>query len=302
MDTRQIEYILKIAEENNITHAAAKLFITQSALNQQLIKLEKELGAPLFHRSRTNWHLTEAGEIYVKNAKEMMRLKKETYQSISDLTAGKYGHLSIGFTSGRGINMFTEAYAAFYRLYPGIVIQPMEGIVKNLQKCISQGELDVAFLTLTDKDKTDDVYEDIFEEELYLAIPAKHPLAESASSAENGDYPVLDIKKLQYEPFVVMDKSSTMHTLVEKIFADAGFTPHILFETGNNHTIISMIRARLCCGIIPSYYAKELRPEEIACFHLPSRPTWQFSASYKRGSYLSRPARCFIDLVKEQWG
>ena len=66
MDTRQIEYILQIAEENNITHAAAKLFITQSALNQQLIKLENELGTPLFHRSRTNWHLTEAGKVYVE--------------------------------------------------------------------------------------------------------------------------------------------------------------------------------------------------------------------------------------------
>ena len=72
MDTRQIEYILKIAEENNITRAADKLFITQSALNQQLLKLEKELGTPLFHRSRTNWHLTEAGETYVKNAKEIL--------------------------------------------------------------------------------------------------------------------------------------------------------------------------------------------------------------------------------------
>ena len=44
MDLKQIEYILKIAEEKNITHAAEKLFITQSALNQQLLKLEKELG------------------------------------------------------------------------------------------------------------------------------------------------------------------------------------------------------------------------------------------------------------------
>lgn len=41
MDLKQIEYILKIAEEQNITHAAEKLFITQSALNQQLLKLEK---------------------------------------------------------------------------------------------------------------------------------------------------------------------------------------------------------------------------------------------------------------------
>lgn len=48
MDLKQIEYILKIAEEKNITHAAEKLFITQSALNQQLLKLEKERAVLFF--------------------------------------------------------------------------------------------------------------------------------------------------------------------------------------------------------------------------------------------------------------
>ena len=75
MDTRQIEYILQIAEENNITKAAEKLFITQSALNQQLLKLEKELGTPLFHRSRTNWRLTEAGKFISRVQKLLFRLK-----------------------------------------------------------------------------------------------------------------------------------------------------------------------------------------------------------------------------------
>ena len=73
MDLRQIQYIVAIAEENNITRAAEKLYITQSALNQQLLKLEKELGVQLFHRSRTDWHPTEAGEIYLKAAREMLR-------------------------------------------------------------------------------------------------------------------------------------------------------------------------------------------------------------------------------------
>ena len=63
MDLILREYILKIAEEQNITRAAEKLFITQSALNQQLLKLEKELGTPLFYRSRTNCRPTHAGEI-----------------------------------------------------------------------------------------------------------------------------------------------------------------------------------------------------------------------------------------------
>lgn len=301
MDTRQIEYILKIAEENNITHAAAKLFITQSALNQQLIKLENELGTPLFHRSRSNWHLTEAGEIYIQNAKAIMRLKRETYQRIQDLSDGRHGHLSVGFTAGRGINMFTRAYAIFHQRCPNVIVEPKEGIVHNLQKRLSLGELDLCFLTLTSQDKTDDIYEDIFEEELYLAIPKGHPLAALACPVSEG-YASLDIRALKYEPFVVMDKSSTMRKLVDSLFDRAGIVPQILFETGNTYTIISMIKANLCCGILPFYYVKDLDPSQVACFHMPDRPTWFFSACYQRGSYLSRPARSFIDLMKEQWG
>lgn len=300
MDTKQIEYMLKIAEENNITRAAGKLYITQSALNQQLIKLEKELGTPLFHRSRTNWHLTEAGEIYVKNAKEILRIKRDTYQMIHDLTEGKCGHLSVGFTAGRGITMFTTAYSAFHQLYPNIVIEPREGVVRDLQKLISQGDLDIGFLTLTDADRTNDLYETIYTEELFLAVPSVHPIAKSVPP-EGEQFATMDIRAVQYEPFVLMDKRSTMRTMIDQIFSDAGFEPQILFETGNNHTIISMLQANLCCGILTYYYVKDL-PKGITCFRLPSRPTWEFTASYKKGRYLSDAARCFIDLMKSQWG
>lgn len=300
MDTKQIEYIIKIAEENNITRAASKLYITQSALNQQLIKLEKELGTPLFHRSRTNWHLTEAGEIYVKNAKEMLRIKRDTYQMINDLTTGLRGHLSVGFTAGRGITMFTSAYAIFHQRYPNIIIEPKEGVVRELQKLISQGDLDIGFLTLTDVDRTTDIYETIYTEELFLAVPSGHPVARLAPK-EPGIFATLDIRTLQYEPFVLMDKRSTMRTMINQIFAEAGFEPQILFETGNNHTIISMIQSNLSCGILTYYYVKNL-PSGITCFRLPTHPTWEFTASYKKGRYLSDAARCFIDLMKSQWG
>ena len=80
MDTKQIEYILKIAEENNITKAAEKLFITQSALNQQLLKLEKELGTPLFERRKHSMIPTFAGRIYLRTAHQIVDMKKETYR------------------------------------------------------------------------------------------------------------------------------------------------------------------------------------------------------------------------------
>ena len=63
MELQQIRYILAIAEEKNITKAAEKLFVSQSALSQQLLKLEQELGTPLFERSGRILELTEAGRI-----------------------------------------------------------------------------------------------------------------------------------------------------------------------------------------------------------------------------------------------
>ena len=58
METKIMEYILSIAGHKSISRAADELYLTQSALNQQLLKLEKELGAPLFIRTRNHWELT----------------------------------------------------------------------------------------------------------------------------------------------------------------------------------------------------------------------------------------------------
>lgn len=298
MDTKQIEYILKIAEENNITHAASKLFITQSALNQQLIKLENELGTPLFHRSRTNWRPTEAGEIYIEHAKEIMRIKQEAYQMIYDRTSGKRGKLSVGFTPGRGIAVFIAAYRDFHQQHPNIVIEPTELSVHELHQQINQGDLDLAFVTVSESDKTDAIYEKFFDEELFLAIPTGHPLCETYNRSDNSEpYPVIDIREVQYEPFVLMNRTSTMRALVDKIFAEAGISPQVLFETRNNNTIISMIQTNMCCGILPYYYTKKA-PEGISCFALPSHPSWQFAVTYRKGRYLSQAAHCFIDCMR----
>ena len=299
MDTKQIEYIIKIAEENNITRAAEKLFITQSALNQQLLKLEKELGTPLFHRSRTNWRLTEAGEIYLKNAREMLRIKKSTYSQISDIAAVKRGTLSVGFTAGRGIGMFTHVYPEFHSRYPNIVVEPVEKTVHELQAMIADDSLDIAFLTLRKQDKTSDTYLDLLSEEIVIAIPENHPLAEKA--APPGEpLAVMDIRELSEDPFVLMSKNSTMRHLVNDIFDKAGFEPRILFETRNNNTVTTMIQSGLCCGLVPYYYVKNGH-EGMACFALPDHPTCHFCATYKHDAYLGHAAKYFIELAKEHW-
>lgn len=299
MDTKQIEYILKIAEENNITKAAEKLFITQSALNQQLLKLEKELGTPLFHRSRANWGLTEAGRIYVEGAKAALQIKKTTYNQIYDVANAKRGHLSIGLTPGRGLRMFTAIYPELHRSYPNLEVKPIEMRVRAQQTAIAKGEIDVGFMTLHEKDRTNDVYVNLGTEELMLIIPSGHPVASKAAPAGE-PFATLDIRELKYEPFVLMDKNSTLRAVCDTIFDRAGFAPNILFETNNTGGIVSMVESTLCCGIIPVYYVRTPSPG-VACFSLTGHPTWDMAVSYSYSAYLSSGAKEFIRLAKEYW-
>ena len=301
MDTKQIEYMLMIAEENNITRAAQKLFITQPPLNLQLLRLEKELGTQLFHRSRTDWRPTEAGEIYLENARKMLQIKRDTYRRIGDMVEDKKGQLSVGFTPGRGSSMFSVVYPRFHREYPEITVSPRELSVHTQQKLIASGELDIGFMTLCDSQRTSDTYIPIAREEIFLVLPGDHPLsARSQEMPKDGRYPTLDIAAVQSEPFVLMYRESTIRQMVDSLFEEAGFTPNVLFETSNTGTILTMIRSRLCCGLIPAYYLRD-RPEGVACFRLPSRPTWEITASHRKNSYLTHSAARFVELAAEYW-
>ena len=76
MDTRQLKYILAIAECGSISKAADKLFISQSGLNQQLIRIDKEMGIPLFERDTHHLATTEAGAIFLRYAQETLNREK----------------------------------------------------------------------------------------------------------------------------------------------------------------------------------------------------------------------------------
>ena len=71
MELREIEYFIAIVENHGLSGAARELFVSQSALSQFLLKLETQVGTPLFLRNYKSLTLTEAGEIYYENAKKM---------------------------------------------------------------------------------------------------------------------------------------------------------------------------------------------------------------------------------------
>ena len=94
MDIKNPEYILEIARQQSVTHAAEKLFVTQSTLSQYLLKLENELGTPLFSREKSGLVPTEAGHVYLHAARAVVQIQNAAEASIAALK--KEGFLCAG--------------------------------------------------------------------------------------------------------------------------------------------------------------------------------------------------------------
>lgn len=300
MNSKDIDYVITIAEEKSISRAAQKLYVTSSALSQMLVKIEQDVGAKLFNRNKSGLEITPAGQIFIDNGREILEIEKKTYSMISDITNQQSRTISLGFTPGRGPAMLVDVYPEFHKKYPSCILDPRELRVSIQQEQIHDGSLDLGFMTLTDDQKTNDEYIDLFPEELMLALPHGYPLQLISSPIGDDPYPTADLYLLREEPFILMYKPSTIRTIIDPLFNEAGFVPNVLFETSSNQTIIEMIRGRMCCGIIPYHYVKR-NPAGIDYYHLPSRPTWKVCASYRRNSYLSKPEKALIKLVQDYW-
>ncbi|WP_040407676.1 LysR family transcriptional regulator [Cetobacterium somerae] len=292
MDLKQIEYIIEIVKEKNITHAAKKLFISQSALNQQLLKLESELGAQIFNRNRGGWKLTKVGEIYVENAIKILEIKKNAYNMIYDYVENKKRKLIIGLTPGRGIELFTSIFEEFQSLYPYLTIIPIELSVYQQQKKIANGEIDLGFMTLSKDQRTDDNYVLIYSEEMVFITSKNHSFNKDKKSLKP-----IELNDFCNEPFVFMNENSTNRDLINNIFEEARIKPHILFETTFTSSIIKAVESSLCCSVVPHYYAKK-SIQSLSYFPIKGNPSWDVVVSYKKGTYLSKACKTFIELTK----
>ncbi len=299
MDTKLEEHILKIAEEKSITRAAEKLYLTQSALNQQLLKLEHELGVPLFKRSRNSCTPTAAGELYLEGAKEVVRSRQQTYNRISDLTDSYKGTIVVGMTPVRGPDMFIHVYPVFHKDYPNMLVVPHEVNVYKMQQMISARDLDIGFMTLFDYQKTEAEYENLYKEEILLAVPSSLPVDKFIRKNKEGKQS-LPLSVLQNESFILLKKTTTMREVLDKVFRHAHFVPHLLFDTANTTTILELVRAGICCGIVSQSTARNYQ-KGIQYFSFETPLHWNVAVSYPKGTTLSKAARLFVEYAQKYW-
>lgn len=195
MNLKEQTYVCVLAECGNITKAAERLFISQPALSIYISTLEKNLGVRLFDRSGKRFTLTWAGEMYVEKARKMLDLKAEFDEGLAEITGERAGRLRIGVQLRRETWLIPPVLVRFKSEYPRIQVVIQEGNHKELMQMFNAYELDLVLMNGADV-KGGMQAQELFSEELLIAVPQLSPLNEKAVWAEGSRYRYLDLKWL----------------------------------------------------------------------------------------------------------
>lgn len=126
LDTRRLRHFIAVAEELNFTRAAARVFVAQQALSQQVRKLEDQLGVRLFERDTRHVALTPAGEALLADARRLVSEADDVVERVRRAASGRTAVLRLGFTSGGMREAARAALSAFEELHPEVDVQLVE--------------------------------------------------------------------------------------------------------------------------------------------------------------------------------
>lgn len=301
MTFQQLEYVLVVAEERSFSKAAKKLYIAQPSLSQYIISIEKNIGVQLFDRSVTPIKLTYAGELFVKSAKEILKLKKQLDDSMADMADLKSGRLVVGVSHLRNSSLMPQVLPKFKERFPGVNLELKEGSIAELEVETVNGNIDIFIGSLPIGDSFS--YEVVDEEKLLLAVPPNHPINEKYKKVSKGliEEIVVDLKDVEEEPFVLLRPEQNLHKMAVKLCKKAGFNPKIQIENKTIDSTIAMVLAGLGISIIPDSIIKygNLAHNPVYYTIKDDEAKRKLVVAFKKNKELSKSAMEFIEVLKE---
>lgn len=146
MELRVLRYFLEIAREENVTHAAQRLHISQPTLSRQIKELEDELGKKLFIRSNYSIKLTEEGMLLRKRAEDILDMADKTLAEFKSLNEINGGDIHIGCAESNGIAPFIRVIQSLQKQYPRIRFHFYSSGTEAVNERLDRGLLDFAII------------------------------------------------------------------------------------------------------------------------------------------------------------
>lgn len=246
MELRHIRYFLAVAEQRNFTRAATAVGIGQSPLSQQIRDLEREIGAPLFHRIPQGAELTAAGEAFLGVVQSFPTQAERAVLVAQRAARGEIGSLALGFTASSAFNpVVPTAIRSFRRAYPDVSLTLEEANTRRLVTGLSEGTLDAAFLRPGSAGTENFRTRQISEEPLVVALPQRHRLA-----GED----VIDLRLLADECLILFPRemgTALYHSIIDA-FRGFGVEPTVGQTAPQIASIINLVAAAVGFSLVPA--------------------------------------------------
>lgn len=264
MDTKAMEYILEISRQKSVTRAAEALNISQSALSQILLRVEKELGTPLFVRGKRAVKPTEAGRLYLDYARRMVEEKRRLLSEISSLSGAQ--RIRLGLTSKWGMLMMRDILPEFSRRYPDVLVELRQYNYRDLREEFQRYDIDIAVTTTLPGDMPPSGGVLLRSEEMLLIVSSRQPFTRAHRDEDTVPESVI-ATELGGLSIIRSAIGSVSRVLEDRMFERIGFVPHTFCELTDNTVFIRMVEADLGYAFISSDYRDELS-DQVQAWHL----------------------------------
>ncbi len=144
IDTFQLRCFLAVADTGNFTRAAERLGRTQSAISQQIGKLETMIGNPLIVRTPRQASLTREGELLAGYARQMLQLKQELFARVKESDIA--GEIRFGTPEDFASVYLTDVLAAFARSHPQTLLKVECDLTLTLRERLARGDFDLILI------------------------------------------------------------------------------------------------------------------------------------------------------------
>jgi LysR family transcriptional regulator, hydrogen peroxide-inducible genes activator len=242
MEIHQLRYFCAVVQHGTFTRASRAQRVTQPSLSQQILKLEAELGAPLFDRMPRAAKLTVFGNAFLPKAERILRELEDAKSEMLELTGEEKGSVVLGVIPTIAGYLLPQILSSFASQYPLIRIHVIEEITPLILERLHDGSADMAIVALpvpgAELETTG-----LFTERFFAALPEAHPRAKQKS---------IRLSDLKEEPFLLLKEGHCFRDNLIAACRESRTRPSVAFESGQFSTILAMVSAGVGVSAVPS--------------------------------------------------
>lgn len=293
MDLGQLRYFNKICEHRSFTLAAQDCEVSQPALSQQIAKLEKELGHPLFERNGRTIRLTSAGKILQNRAGKILNLVDDAKRQITD--DGEHGLISIGAIPTVAPFLLPDLLRLVGSQFQMANFNVHEQTTSSLLANCLNGEIDVAIISLPCQLKQLTL-ETLFCEELKLALPASHPLTTKNK---------IRLNDLANQQFIGLGNGHCLYENMVEFCAARNFRANVTAQVEQLATVKKLVGMGMGISFIPQMATGLADDGVVYRSIVGDKPVRKIAIGYNSNRYLGQLLINFIKALREfggSWG